>query len=584
MKRLALMAVVIVIAGCLFGRAALAQEVRASVDRTHIGLDQSVRLTVTITGGEGEVDPRPITDFKVLPEATSTRIQIVNGRTTHEKALNYTLMPLKEGRLTIPPLTATIGAKAFQTREIMVEVSGHAPVDTSRRDVFVTARVSKENPYLGEAIVFYLRLYNAVRIADPAVETLPTFEGFSAKPLENRDAYRDIVNGREYLVRELAFVLTPLAAGKHTLSAAVIRLDVYAPNSRSKPGTLERLFDDPFFSGGRRETVRLRSDPISVSVRSLPADAPGAPRFSGLVGRFKMDSALEKNRLAVGDATTLSVTVTGEGNLMDAETPEIRIPQGLKSYSDAPEEAIRLTPDGYSGKKTFRIALVGIEPGTYDIGPVNIRSFNPAAEAYETLSADAVPITVSPSAEHDTFKVASAEAPRTPGKANPMPVEFTGRDILPIREDLHALTHQGGIGFPQFALLLAAPILLCAAAWGWRRWTRPTDDPAAVMAKRAKAALAAAEQGPQDTFGSELSRALMFAILSRAAVKGESLTYREAEETLRSAGLDPEFARSAGKLLDRIDSARYGGQGPDAGQRTALLKETRAMIREVIQS
>ena len=76
-----------------------------------------------------------------------------------------------------------------------------------------------------------------------------------------------------------------------------------------------------------------------------------------------MTSEIENTRLAVGDSTTLTVTVQGRGNIMDAQAPQPALPEGLKTYADTPEEQIRLGADGYEGKKVFRTALVPVQAG-----------------------------------------------------------------------------------------------------------------------------------------------------------------------------------------------------------------------------
>ena len=52
--------------------------------------------------------------------------------------------------------------------------------------------------------------------------------------------------------------------------------------------------------------------------------------------------------------------------------------------------------------------------------------------------------------------------------------------------------------------------------------------------------------------------------MSKAGIKGESLTYAEAESILKSGGFSEEAARSATRLLEKIDSARFSGQEMDS--------------------
>jgi hypothetical protein len=581
--RLALYSSLILAAGLLFGKAALGQDVHATVDRHRIGFDESLAFAVTLDDADGVVDTGPIKDFKVLSHGTSTSIRIVNGQSSRQTAFNYTLIPLKTGRLTIPSLPVRAGGSTLTTKAISVQVTQTPLSDASRGDVFATSDVSKSDPYTGEQIMFHLRLHHAVRISDPSVRELPDFEGFSAKQLEARDGYRKIIDGREYIVRELVYILVPLSPGTRTIGPALISLDVYRRQKGSARGAGSRFFDDFFLNPGRRETLLVRTAPIAVNVSPLPPDEPGAPPFSGLIGRFAIEAGFEKRQVQAGDAATLSVTLTGSGNIMDAAPPNIPIPEGLKAYADTPEDSIRVTDRGYEGKKTFRTALVGVTPGTYPIAPISVRYFDAAAGRYATLRADIDTLTVLPTEETDSFEVASGS--KTTPSAEPLKqtVEFTGRDILPVTEDLDALKNRVRISPLLFIALLAAPAAFCMVAWGFQRLRRQNNDPGTLMAQRTRQALKAAQTAPEDRFLSLLSRALIAAILSRAGAKGESLTYREAEEILVSTGLEPNRAHEISRLLDRIDSGRYGGASMGADERQSLLAETRLSVAEVLK-
>ncbi len=125
--------------------------------------------------------------------------------------------------------------------------------------------------------------------------------------------------------------------------------------------------------------------------KPLPPYA-GNIAFSGLVGKFNLSAHLEDTQINVGDATTLSVTVEGTGNIMDAVFPQVVVPDAFKVYADTPEEEVRLEADGFTGSKVFRNALVAIKEGAYALGPFKLCYFDVAQGDYQVVAAPAVSV------------------------------------------------------------------------------------------------------------------------------------------------------------------------------------------------
>jgi len=554
-----------------------AADVRAHVDRTSVALGESLQLTVSVSGDGGNVDISPIHrggKFKVLSRGTSTSVQIVNGRMNREVSYDYTLIPLREGNFSIPPLTVSSDGKTYRTQKIIIQVSKRAQSNADNRDVFVEARVSDRTPYEGQQLVYTFRLYNAVEIANDAKLQQPEFTGFTAKQIGDNKSYKSVVSGREYNINELSYLLVPLDAGKKIIDPAILECSIVRRSQRRN--TL-----DFFFRRGDLQHRMFRTNPLTVDVKPLPA-YNSEVKFSGLVGKFSISGELEAETLKKGDSTTLSVVIQGKGNIMDAEEPEISVPEeAFKVYKDNPEEEIQLSRSGYRGKKIFRIALVPIKEGNYSLGPIRFSYFDISKGRYETLSTRAFSLLVNPSEEKDEPEVFSA--PSQNGQSLKKKVQFTGRDILPLKEELDALESRNSLSPISFIFFLMIPALLYPAARAVLMFTWKSDDPASVMAQRAEKALkdASTLEASGEEFLSCLYRALVSAIFSNAGTKGESLTYSEAEKILRSNGYSEGIAIQAAKLLEKIESAQYSGLGTDRAFRENILSETQQMVRQL---
>ncbi|MGA6926844.1 MAG: BatD family protein, partial [Desulfosarcina sp.] len=360
--------------------AAEAATVRAVVDRHQAIVGESIRLQVVIEGGDGEADLSGLTDFKTLSRGSTSSFQMVNGRTTRQLIHDYVLVPLRAGTLTIPVIPVTVDGKRYTSDPIQITVTPEPPADSGQRDVYVTAQVSEPSPWIGQQVVYTFRLFNAIQVADAKFQA-PEFTGFQAEELEDRQSRRTVINGREFILTEVVFILVPVKTGPLTIESAVLQVGL-AQRSR-QPRPFAGM--DAFFGRSQMTTRVLQTDPITVVVRDLPP-RPSGTSFSGLVGVFDMHSAMEKTDLRVGDSTTLAITIDGTGNIMDAAPPVIPAPEAFKTYADNPEETIRKETGGYTGSKTFRTALVPVNAGRYRIEPVALTYFDVNAGAYRTLA------------------------------------------------------------------------------------------------------------------------------------------------------------------------------------------------------
>ena len=567
---------ILAMAVLLSATSAHAATVSAVVDRNQVTVGESIALQVTIEGGQGESDLSGITDFKTISRGTSSNFQMINGRTSRQQIQNFTLVPLRAGNLTIPAIPVTIDGKTHYTAPISVAVSKEPPEESGKRDVYVTAEVSEPSPWIGQQITYTFRLFNAVQVTDAKFQA-PDFNGLNAEELEDHKSYRTVVNGREFIVTEVTFILVPVKTGNLVIEPAVLQVALPQRNRRPRPFAGM----DAFFGRTEMTTRVLETDPIAIQVRDLPPPPTGLS-FSGLVGRFEIAAALDKTAIKVGDSTTFAVTITGTGNIMDASAPAIPAPEHFKTYADNPEEQVQRGPDGYAGSKIFRTALVPVKPGQYRIDPIRLAYFDVPSGSYRNLSTSAFDVTVSPSdsaaTDIDVFRATPAQVPSLKKR-----VEFTGRDLLPLKAGLDALKNQGSMPPLWFVLILAIPALGFGVVKTVMQMTQKDDSPSRVMADRAKQALkTAASSDSSDTdFLSALYRALVSAILGKQGVVGTSLTWAEAKDRLLAIGWKANEATTTAQLLETIESFNYSGGRLNSEKRAHLLDQARQAVRRL---
>ena len=557
-------------------------EVSARVDRTTMTPEDILNLQVVVEGGTAEVDLSPVKDFRVMSSGTSTSRSYINGKWSHQVAYQYRLIPLKSGTLVIPGLKVSGKDAEVFTDEIRIQVKEQERADTEGRPFFAESEVSRSNPVVGQQIRYTFRLFSAKQFSRASLDT-PEFKGFSAKEIEDRKNYDRVINGIAYGVTEVIYILTPEEPGEKTIEPGVVTAQVVVPGSRQDP--FGSFFDDPFFnrspfSTARTRTLRIASHPVEVKVRPLPPHEGSRP-FSGLVGKFSLDAVLDKPTLATGESATLTVTIQGAGNIMDAAMPALELDrERFKVYEDAPQEEIKVTEEGTSGRKVFKRALVPLKPGKVKIPALHLTYFDVDQNSYVDLSTPPLEISVSPGAPQGPVLVTKNEETRD-NQAPKKDVVLLNRDILDIREDVSILAHHGRPDFFRFLGLVLSPGLVFGLAALTLRHRNKEKSLSSVMVEKAKFHLKQLDQKAveDEAVLSHLHSALTAAVLSKGNRKGESLTREEVKEILNEKGADSDTVCKVLEMFETLDSARFGGG--EINQET--IKTFSGKIKRLIQ-
>jgi hypothetical protein len=228
----------------------------------------------------------------------------------------------------------------------------------------------------------------------------------------------------------------------------------------------------------------------------------------------------------------------------------------------------------------FRLALVPVKPGTFKLPMVKWVYFDIAQKAYRTLNTPLPELHVQPGEPDPSKQLLVQTQPADPQKQS---VEFTGRDIFPLKEGLDALTaHRPLSGF-GLAVWMLTPAALFAGLLGIHRARRTELSPAARMKIKARKALASAQASNQDPadFLTHLYQALTAAVFAAAGRSGEALTWKEVETMLTQQGLDPAVAHQAAETLCAIESAKFSGTHLEPQQGQLLLEKTQTLIRRL---
>ncbi|MZG53864.1 MAG: protein BatD [Nitrospinae bacterium] len=563
-------------------------QVLATVDRNQITLEDSLQLSITIKGTQNTPPPElpSLPDFRVTSSGTSSSTQIINMQRSVSIIHNYRLIPMSTGEFKIGPARIRANNKVYSTQPINIVVrKATAPSQSGNRPVFLETTVSKKEAFMGEQLIYSFKLYYRVEAKNFDLNMPFGAAHFQKEELGKAKSYQSIVNGIQYHAQEVSVALFPIKPGKAEIPAATLELDIYhrTQNRTNRRGIFDQFFNDPFFNQTTRaEHKVLRSKPLTVNI--LPLPEKGKPvGFKNTIGEFNISASLGKNDLEVGDTTTLTITVTGKGNVRRVSFPGPDLRDSFKIYPDQPEYNQTVNGNQISGTKIFKYALVPLKSGTAELPVFTLPYFDPALRTYRQVETRSIKINVRPSSTQETLNLVQAN-PLDSAEAKPE-IEILAEDILPLHTNLDdfrniapPLNSATATGF------LSPAILFFVCAIFIRKQKRLTTDVAFYRSQKAYKnalkklnSLTHSKNLDSKKFASELSEILREYIGDKLNMEGRAITAAEVEHKLKESDYQVNDVDVTRRLLEKFESLQYAPES--SGNNRELLDESENLIK-----
>lgn len=560
--------------------------VSATVDKNNLSLEDALKLSIIIKGTQNIPPPElpSLPDFRVTSAGTSSSTQYINTQRSVSITHNFRLTPMNTGTFVIGPVRVRANGKTYSTQPITIEVQKPSSQGaTGTRNAFVETLLSSNRAYIGEQLVYTFRLFHRVDAKNLNLKLPFDKTWFKKEDLGEPKSYIKVSNGVQYHVQELSMALFPLKIGHHEIPSTLIDLDLlYPAQNRSRRDPFSQFFNDPFF--GRRAQAEhkvLRSEPLPVEILPLPDGAPNG--FENLIGQFNISAQLSKNKLEVGDTTTLTVTISGKGNVQDISLNEPTFSNHFKVYPDKPEFHQTVQNNQITGKKVFKFALVPLEPGRRIVPKFSLPFFDSAKSKYHVAETQPIALDIKPSAAKEKLNLVQAEKQNI---STPKPeIETLGRDILPLYTALDKFQNGeiGSFSSTFLGVAFGSPVMLfILSAFLIKQQNRMKYDVAFYRHRNAyKNAsqrlkqMSSLEHSSSKEFGKALSEIIREYIGNKLNLRGKAITAEEVEIRLRESNY--ESAEATRKLLERCETLQFA---PLSGGGTKeLLDESENLVK-----
>jgi BatD DUF11 like domain len=430
---------------------------QAYVDRNPVPEDESFTLTLE-TGSDvnGSPDLSVLRqDFDVQGQGKSSSIVIDNGAMTRKTQWRISLMAKHSGQLRIPSIS--VGGEQSQPMTITVTPASQARAAAGGGDLFLEVSVKPQTAYVQQQVIYTVRLYHAMNLANGSTLTEPTVPGDTAvvEKLGKDKSFETQRNGMRYDVIERSYAIYPQKSGGIDIAPVVFDGDIVRGGGGGGFFAI-----DPFNQSVRHK--RLRSQAERIDVKPIPAAFHGGQWLPARSLELDENWSPYPPKFTVGQAVTRTIAVMADG-LTASQLPALDngAITGLKQYPDQPALKDTQGSAGVTGLRTEKIAYIPTRAGKITLPAVKIAWWNTATDKMEEARLPARNFTVlpasiggnapSPMPLVNSPEPAQQAAPlaTTPPQALPQPSSTSGR-------------------WPWIALLLGLGWLATLAAWWWR--------------------------------------------------------------------------------------------------------------------
>ncbi len=533
--------------------------------------------------------------------STSSSFSMVNGSMSHSIKVTYTfaLQAYQEGTFRVGTASLTVKGNKVSSEPFEIKVlpddgsyannsgsggnqgnqSGQQQnandPQVSGKDLFIKVIPSKKSAYVGEQVVLTYKLYTRVPVSSLSVEKMPSYAGFWTKDISDNNGGNlrqstEYINGVEYTSAEIQkIVVVPQRSGKLAIDPMTIECIAQVRTERNNSRSMdpfEAFFNDPFFNRNIANVRKeLSSQQFTLDVKNLSENGKPAS-FAGAVGNYTFKSDIDKTSLRTNEAVTITLTVSGTGNVELLQMPTPVFPPDFEVYDPKVTTNASNNANGLSGTKKAEYLVIPRRAGSFTIPSVEFSCFNPSTESYQTFSSEPYQI-----------EVAKGEGGEDAGgifASNQEDIKYLGSDIRHIMTGKAQLkpTHTTFFASPAYFVVLAVLLLLfIILLFALSKREQLSKDTAAnrnrkadkVSRGRLRNAYQHLKAKDQEKFYVEMSQALWGYIADKLGIERSKLSMDTVSETMKDKNVPDELTQ---QFIDTLNSCEFARFAPGSAE------------------
>ena len=376
---------------CLFTSTTNALSLTAEVDRTTLGINETLILTITLDKQGGDnIDFKDLTlQFDILNQQRSSQTSIVNGRISAKTQWALILAPKETGDLVVP----SFSTEGVFSDAIRIQVTNSSNPNNSgsssirNPDVFLAARVDKSTAYVQEQILLTLELYYRISLSGYTPQDIALNNATVELVAEN--TIKKQHNGSTYNVLQKTYAIHPQASG--TL------------NFPEQTWQIEKASRGFGFGQITSPYLRVRSLPVAINISPIPAASTAQHWIP--TPQLTLEQQWQQSIITaqVGEPLTYSLTLEAEGlSYSQLPTIDLKSNENFTIYGDKAQTSNTANAEGIKGKRIENYAVIPKTAGTFTFPGATLRWWNIRTDTEESIRLPAQTIIVASSKISET--------------------------------------------------------------------------------------------------------------------------------------------------------------------------------------
>lgn len=346
-----------------------------SIDRTEIHAGESFLLTLQVDEDTGEQPDLSLIpkEFTIISNSQYSQMSYVNGRSSVIKGWKIKMSTLKNGRITIPPIT--VGNEQTTAITLMIkDTSDRVDLNGQKKAIFLESSVDQQQVYVQQQVLFTVKLFRAVN-THYARLTEPTAGDSIIEKLGDDIQYDKTIDNTRYVVTERRYAIFPQLSGQLKIDAINFTADVNDPSQSNR---------NRFLNTTRPISVNSKILELEIKPQPSTASSPWLPA-SEVVLADKW-TPLSKD-LTVGEPVTWTLLLYAQG-LSESQLPEITLPKvdGLQWYPDTPQKERQVNDKGILGQRVEKLAVIPSKEGKITIPEIQMKWWDTKNNAEKTAT------------------------------------------------------------------------------------------------------------------------------------------------------------------------------------------------------
>lgn len=535
-------------------------------------------LTITVKSNvQGEIDidfPSEFVHGYNIMNGMEQEIDYNSGKVVTYYYLSQTGAISKSGTFKIGPAYVKKGNKVYKSNSVQVSIRKENVSYSSgdgltakqlRQPAFGIIEKSKSVLYEGEPLILNAKIYSQ----------------FNASHLEDYQPYSlDGVVDKHEIGNTTRIVVEEERIKRNIYYTFVYDKKVVFPLGTGK------MEIDPFKLILRRgmDGMPITSSGTSIEVKPLPGNIPND--FIGGVGQFSVTRAIQKGSFKQGDVFTMTVEISGYGNLQNIVEPKLKLPKGFVVYGDPiVKEDFVYGSRGAEGKISFEYNIQVTQFGKLTLPATTISYFDPIKEKYvqEVTSPEILMIE-----KNMNYKSIHADPTTLVQKENPETLFPMRRDKGSVKIDNLIYSSKG------FWILIGSPLFLAFILGLW--WKKKEEESKVSEQKNAaKKSLFEIQHlfADAETALKNGDFASYFGLIEKAVMRSLALYLRKDDsiilgkteifEELKDRKIESSSIEALRSIFSTCEHARYG-LGLSNDERDNLVVSAKQVIQSICKS